>query len=44
MVHRSLLLHFVGDNGVLAVEKYDTELFDWRLAHGDLAIVEKRLP
>jgi hypothetical protein len=44
VVHRTVLLHFVGDQVVLPVQEKDAELFNLLVPHRGLAVVEQRLP
>jgi len=40
VVHCAVLLHFVGDQVVLAIKEEDAELFSLFVAHGGLTVVD----
>jgi hypothetical protein len=44
MVERADLLHLIGDQGVLLVEKQDAELLARLEGHGGAAIIDHRRP
>ncbi|MNV99834.1 hypothetical protein D3C71_1952500 [compost metagenome] len=44
MVHRPHLLHFVGNQAVLLVEKENAKLLDALICHGAAAVVDKLRP